>query len=123
MPKKMATSKLKKFKVQLEDERERLTNLIREHEQEMEEARATETSSDRSSDPGSADAGSLKFEYEKEFSLERNAIDLLDKVERALGRLESGTYGYCESCGREILQDRLEALPYTNLCIDCASKR
>ena len=123
MAKKMAAAKLKQFRRQLTEEQERLTELIREHAQDMEEARATETSSDRSSDPGSADAGSLKFEYEKELSLERNAADLLSKVERALMRVDEGTYGFCESCGEPIPDARLEVLPYATLCVSCASKR
>ncbi len=123
VPKRMAAKKLKRFKSKLEDERQRLADLIAEHEREMEEARATETSSDRSSDPGSADAGSLKFEYEKELSLERNAADLLNKVEQALRRVEAGTYGFCESCGEPIPEARLEVLPYASTCVTCASRR
>lgn len=122
MARTLAKSTLNKFKVMLESERERLTEMIAEHEQELEEARLTETSADRSPDPGSADAGSLKFEYEKELSLERNAIDLLHKVEHALQRVESGGYGICESCGEAIPVARLEVLPYATLCVACARK-
>lgn len=123
MPKTLAKTKLKEFQAQLESERKRLSELIAEHEQELEEARLTETSADRSPDPGSADAGSMKFEYEKELSLERNSLDLLHKVERALERIEDGSYGFCESCGSEIPIARLEVLPYATMCVTCASKR
>ncbi|MDH4307368.1 MAG: TraR/DksA family transcriptional regulator [Acidimicrobiia bacterium] len=123
MAKALAKTKLNELKAQLEAERERLADLIAEHEQELEEARLSETSADRSPDPGSAEAGSMKFEYEKELSLERNSIDLLHKVERALGRLEDGTYGTCESCGSAIPVARLEVLPYATMCVTCASKR
>jgi DnaK suppressor protein len=64
----------------------------------------------------------MKFEYEKELSLERNSIDLLHKVEKALGRVHDGTYGICESCGNEIPLARLEVLPYAVLCVSCAQK-
>jgi DnaK suppressor protein len=123
MAKTLAKTKLKEFRAQLESERTRLAELIAEHEQELEEARLTETSADRSPDPGSADAGSMKFEYEKELSLERNSLDLLRKVERALERIEDGSYGICESCGSEIPIARLEVLPYATMCVTCASKR
>ncbi len=123
MAKTLAKAKLKEFRAQLEAERQRLSELIAEHEHELEEARLTETSADRSPDPGSADAGSMKFEYEKELSLERNSIDLLHKVERALARVEDGTYGFCESCGVEIPLARLDVLPYATMCVNCASKR
>lgn len=123
MAKTFAKTKLKEFQGQLESERTRLTELIAEREQELEEARLTETSADRSPDPGSADAGSMKFEYEKELSLERNSLDLLHKVERALERIEDGSYGICESCGSQIPIARLEVLPYATMCVTCASKR
>jgi RNA polymerase-binding protein DksA len=100
-----------------------LSELIEEHEQEMEDARLSETSADRSPDPGSAEAGSMKFEYEKELSLERNTVDLLHKVENALKRIDEGTYGTCESCGSEIPLARLEVLPYATMCVTCAAKR
>lgn len=122
MPRSLAKSTLKKFKNQLESERDRLTEMIRDHEQELEEARLTETSADRSPDPGSADAGSLKFEYEKELSIERNATDLLHKVEHALKRVEAGKYGVCEVCGESIPVARLEVLPYATTCVSCARK-
>ena len=123
MAKTMNKSKLKAFQEQLEAERQRLTELIEEHEQELEEARLTETAADRSPDPGNAEAGSMKFEYEKELSIERNTIDLLHKVERALQRIDKGTYGVCESCGEDISEPRLKARPVTTLCIECKTRQ
>jgi len=46
-----------------------------------------------------------------------------EELEVALERLEAGTYGICESCGRPIDIERLEALPQARLCIDCARER
>ena len=43
-----------------------------------------------------------------------------EKLERALAKLEEGSYGRCDSCGREIAPGRLEAAPESVLCIDCA---
>ena len=40
-------------------------------------------------------------------------------VEGALERIEAGTYGTCQRCGKPISEERLEALPYAELCIDC----
>lgn len=122
MARTLAQTTLKKFKAQLEEERQRLSDLIEEQQQELEEARMSETSADRSPDPGSAEAGSMKFEYEKELSLERNSADLLGKVERALARIERGQYGICESCGEPIPVARLEVLPYATTCVACARK-
>jgi RNA polymerase-binding transcription factor DksA len=46
---------------------------------------------------------------------------LLEQVEAALGRIENGTYGHCETCGRAIPEARLEILPYTAYCVQCAA--
>jgi DnaK suppressor protein len=43
----------------------------------------------------------------------------ITQIERALVRLKQGTYGLCESCGEKIPVGRLNALPYTTLCIEC----
>jgi DnaK suppressor protein len=64
----------------------------------------------------------MKFEYEKELSIEKNLEDLLHKVEHALARVERGTYGICESCGESIPVARLEVLPYATFCVSCAKR-
>jgi DnaK suppressor protein len=119
---KLAKSTVEKFRVRLEGERVRLEDLIDEYEQELEEARMSESSSDRSPDPGNAEASSTKLEYAKELSLEQNTLDLLSKVQWALAKMDEGTYGICESCGKSIPLARLDALPYATLCVDCARK-
>ena len=122
MARDLAKSTVEKYRKRLEEERDRLQAMIRDYELELEEARLTESSSDRSPDPGNAEAGSMKFEYEKELSIEQNTVDLLGKVERALENIENGRYGICESCGKPIPMARLDALPYVTLCVDCARK-
>lgn len=122
MARNLAKSTVERYRKRLEDERDRLQVMIREYELELEEARLTESSSDRSPDPGNAEAGSMKFEYEKELSIEQNTVDLLGKVERALDNIEKGNYGICESCGKPIPMARLDVLPYVTLCVDCARK-
>ena len=118
----LAKSTVERYRKRLEDERDRLQAMILDYELELEEARLTESSSDRSPDPGNAEAGSMKFEYEKELSIEQNTVDLLGKVERALDNIDKGTYGICESCGKPIPMARLDVLPYVTLCVDCARK-
>ena len=45
----------------------------------------------------------------------------LQQIDRALDRINQGTYGRCVKCGKEIPQERLEVLPYALMCITCAS--
>lgn len=48
---------------------------------------------------------------------------MLRDVERALAKIEDGTYGICDRCGRLIPEERLEARPWSVLCVDCAARR
>lgn len=123
MTRSLAKSTQDRFRKRLESEQVRLAAMIEEIEAEREEVRLTETSSDRSPDPNTAEGGSLAFEMEKELSILENTRDILAKVEEALVRIGEGSYGTCEVCGQAIPVARLEALPYTKLCVTDASSR
>jgi len=55
-------------------------------------------------------------------ALDREIQDEIKRIEQALRRLEEGNYSTCVSCGGEIAEKRLEAIPHASQCIDCASK-
>lgn len=59
------------------------------------------------------------LDREIDYSLEENSTEVLAAIDGALARIENGTYGTCESCGKEIPAERLEARPWSTLCIDC----
>lgn len=69
-----------------------------------------------------ADVGAKTYEREHELSLTYNARDLLAQSERALARIEAGTYGSCESCGQPIGKARLQAFPRATLCVSCKQR-
>jgi len=69
-----------------------------------------------------ADDATEAFEQAKDLALLQNAERLLEQVRDALGRLDEGTYGKCESCGETIDPARLEALPYVTLCLRCQQR-
>src|SRR5215207_5064905 len=69
-----------------------------------------------------ADVGSTTLERDHEMSLANNARDMLDQIERALSRIEDGTYGVCESCGNAIGKGRLQAFPRATLCVSCKER-
>jgi DnaK suppressor protein len=62
------------------------------------------------------------MEMEKRLALENRLNNLLLEVERALQKLETGSYGKCDSCGITIDPARMEALPQAILCLDCRQK-
>jgi DnaK suppressor protein len=66
-----------------------------------------------------ADDGTEAFEQAASLALRRNQERMLEQVQKALARLESGHYGQCERCGEAIDYARLQAIPYATLCIEC----
>jgi DnaK suppressor protein len=69
-----------------------------------------------------ADAGAKTFEREHEFAMTSNARHLVEQTERALSRIDAGTYGACESCGQPIGKARLMAFPRAVLCVMCKQR-
>ena len=65
-----------------------------------------------------ADAASDAFEREKEFSILERVQEELDDVDRALVRLDKGTYGRCDACGEVIADERLATLPAARFCVE-----
>ena len=57
---------------------------------------------------------------DSEIAIAQNEELLLDQVDSALERIRAGTYGVCQQCGRTIDLQRVQAVPYTSRCIDCA---
>lgn len=90
--------------------------------------RAESEIADRLGDPSDgagddqADTGARTFEREHEMSLANNARDLLSQNERAIGRIEAGTYGVCEGCNNPIGKARLQAFPRAALCVTCKQR-
>jgi RNA polymerase-binding protein DksA len=70
-----------------------------------------------------ADTGTKNITRESEMALAANARDMLEQDERALERLDAGTYGLCESCGNPIGKARMQAFPRATLCVECKQKQ
>lgn len=68
------------------------------------------------------DLASETFEMEKHMALSTQEKKLLDDINDSLHKIEDGTYGICEICGKEIAYERLEAIPYATECIQCAKE-
>lgn len=103
----------------LDHKRGRLQRLLKAfgHE-EVETKSETESFSELSSyNQHPADLGSETFERTKDLSIIAQVEAELGDVERAFRRLENGTYGICEACGKPIEQARLEAIPTARFCL------
>ena len=101
----------------LADERGRLTQVKTELESAGENERES-TSELSSMDQHQADVGTELFDRERDLGILEAVEGELAEVERALTRIDEGTYGVCEACGKQIGDDRLEAQPYARLCVE-----
>ena len=111
-----------RFRERLLDERRRvlaaLENLHAENPGSLEDETGELTSSS-SNDNHMADTATETFDRELADTLEDNSEAVLTAIDGALRRIDDGTYGTCVRCGKPIAPERLEALPYAELCIDC----
>ena len=71
---------------------------------------------------GFADAAAITAERTERLGIAESLKSMLDAVDNALAHVDAGTYGVCENCGKEISAARLEARPFSLLCVDCKSK-
>lgn len=79
-----------------------------------------DSNADDEHDPEGA---TIAFERSQIGALVQQAREHLEQIDAALGKIDAGTYGTCERCGRAIGEGRLEARPMAALCIGCASAR
>jgi DnaK suppressor protein len=75
-----------------------------------------------SADQHMADTATETVDREIDYTLEESDGRLLAAIDDALTRIDAGTYGICVNCGAQIAPERLEAMPWATLCIDCKRK-
>ncbi|MEN6492829.1 MAG: TraR/DksA C4-type zinc finger protein [Thermoguttaceae bacterium] len=115
----MDPANLSKYKLRLLKMRERLIPTVDRLEENMREAvRAPGDYSNAPTHLGTMDSEGL----DNELGLAENEEQILEQVEKALERIDNGTYGNCVRCGQPIPDERLEVLPYTPHCIRCAEE-
>jgi DnaK suppressor protein len=113
----LSRKEIDELKQRLLEERRDLQAQYEELEASTFASNQSDLTGEMSFDEEYADAGTATFERERDLSLVNNVIDLMERIDRALQKIEEGTYGLCERCGKPIEKLRLKALPYANLCI------
>jgi len=99
-----------------------LASLRAEYDQAIADLNALQQSANDGAGDDQADAGTKTFEREQELSIANNRLDLLTQMERAIERIDDGTYGRCESCGNPIPKARLQAFPSATLDVACKQR-
>ncbi len=116
MPKKAAATSRKKF---LSKMREHLAEMKEKLHSEIESELRAERESNKDEGMDTYDLASEERDREINFILSDRERVKVKQIDDALERLDDNTYGVCESCGLEIAEERLNAMPFTRLCRDC----
>jgi RNA polymerase-binding transcription factor DksA len=106
----------------LEEERTRLQGIRDGLQREQEEGSSATGGELSNVDQHPGDSGTETFEMERTVSLLEQVDSELLEIDAAAQRLERGTYGTCQACGRPIGDDRLEAMPATRFCVEDQAK-
>jgi RNA polymerase-binding protein DksA len=113
---------LDKLRRLLEEERETYLRQARDLAAEAEALASEREPGDTQFDEESGEGDTLNVERERDLALSASATQAVEEIDRALRRMDTGSYGICERCGRKITVARLEALPFAALCIECKSR-
>ena len=112
-------TRLERVRSRLTDERERATQLLASLTRDFDgivEASADSNADDEHDPEGST----IAFERSQASTMVEQTRARLIDIDAALERVELGTYGLCERCGRPIPDERLEARPFARLCVACS---
>ncbi len=107
------------FRALLTDRRERVVRAIEHLHEQHPGSMDDETGELVTTDNHPADLASATFDRELDLGLEEDVGEILAAIDAALQRIDDGTYGVCSRCGAGIGAERLRAMPYATLCIDC----
>jgi DnaK suppressor protein len=100
----------------LEDERERLIERLETYCQAV-------VQQDGNGHKSEDEAATESLDSWKQMALEKGLRVQMADIEHALHKIKEGTYGLCDICGQPIAPERLEALPWANLCLSCKTRR
>lgn len=108
-------------RVLLMEERATYTRQAKDLRAEAEQLAEDREPGDVQFDEESGQGDSMNVERERDLALSAQAMSAVDDIDRALRRMDAGTYGVCERCGEPIPAERLAALPSASLCVKCKS--
>jgi DnaK suppressor protein len=120
MPKQIAgTARTEALRQMLSEAREQV---LKEVEELLARRRMAQAEQRDDSVPDVADMALQDATEEQQISLMELRNAMREQIDEALLRLDEGTYGICEDCGREISEGRLKAVPFARRCIQCQAK-
>lgn len=112
-----------RFREALLEERTRVEAAIQNLHDENPGTLSEDAGEETAYDNHLADTATETYDRELDYTLEENSEHVLADIDAALKRITEDTYGICTNCGEPIAVERLEALPWATLCIDCKRDR
>ncbi len=119
----MTKAELEKYRQQLLDLGKSRKGKVKDLQAEALQSAGGEAGGNLSNVPvHMADLASENFEQEMSIRLLETEEQIVEEIAEALERIANGSFGRCQECSKEISKERLSAIPYTPLCIDCANQ-
>jgi RNA polymerase-binding protein DksA len=115
----MTVTDTERFRRLLLEERERVAGAIDNLHRETPGSIEDQTGEETQFDNHLGDTATVTYDREMDYTLEEGSEAVLGAIDRALARIEDGSYGTCQRCGKPIAEERLEARPWAELDIDC----
>ncbi|MEX0664614.1 MAG: TraR/DksA C4-type zinc finger protein [Acidimicrobiia bacterium] len=118
----LSAKTLERLRQKLVAEKERLQNQAEELAAEAEQLAAEREAGDTQFDEESGEGDTVNVERERDLLLSATARQVVEEIDEALTRIKKGSYGVCKPAGRKLPLERLEAIPWANVCVDCKAR-
>ncbi len=121
-PANLSAKTLDRLRQKLLDEKARLRHQAEELTAEAEQLAREREAGDTQFDEESGEGDTVNIERERDLLLSATARQVVEEIDDALDRIKRGKYGVCKPAGRRIALERLEAIPWAQVCVDCKAR-
>ena len=121
-PANLSPKTLDRLRQKLLDEKQRLRHQAEELTAEAEQLAREREAGDTQFDEESGEGDTVNIERERDLLLSATARQVVEEIDDALERIKRGKYGSCKPAGRKISLERLEAIPWAQVCVDCKAR-
>jgi RNA polymerase-binding protein DksA len=121
-PANLSPKTLERLRQKLVDEKNRLHHQAEELTAEAEQLAREREAGDTQFDEESGEGDTVNIERERDLLLSATARQVVEEIDDALERMKRNRYGVCKPAGRKIALERLEAIPWAQVCVDCKAR-
>jgi RNA polymerase-binding transcription factor len=121
-PANLSPKTLERLRQKLIDEKDRLRHQAEELSAEAEQLAREREAGDTQFDEESGEGDTVNIERERDLLLSATARQVVEEIDDALERIKRNKYGVCKPAGRKIAVERLEAIPWAQVCVDCKAR-